>query len=83
LEKNFHDNQLITNFSVGIEEATNKIDTTDEILNPSALKELLHKHGLNMRFEWIVYSKLKTTKFCLIFNYDLKLIKKSKSFCGM
>ena len=60
---NFHENQLISNYSISIEELATKIDSTDEVLNPSALKEHFHKQGLNMRFEWIVYSKLKTTKY--------------------
>ena len=62
-EGNFYENLIINHYSQSIEEITLKIDSTDEIVNPSALKELFHKYGLNMRFEWIVYSKLRNAKF--------------------
>lgn len=36
------------------------IESTDTITNIQSLKELLHRKGLNLRFEWLLLAKLKT-----------------------
>jgi len=36
------------------------IENTDTITNIQSLKELLHRKGLNLRFEWLLLAKLKT-----------------------
>lgn len=46
----------------GIKEIVKKLEFSDEINNPFALKELFHRYGVNMRFEWVVYCKLKNSK---------------------
>lgn len=61
-DSNYYENLIIKNYFQSIEDIANKIDSTDEILNPFSLKEIFHMHGLNMRFEWIVYSKLRNPK---------------------
>jgi len=35
------------------------IEQSDNIYNREALKELMHRKGLNLRFEWIVLVKLR------------------------
>lgn len=35
------------------------MDTTDTVYNVQSLKDLFHRKGLNLRFEWILLSKLR------------------------
>jgi hypothetical protein len=37
------------------------LEDTDSIFSIQALKELLHRKGLNLRFEWMLLSKVKST----------------------
>jgi hypothetical protein len=47
-------------FSTTIEQVAKIIENTDTIQNIQSLKDLLHRKGLNLRFEWILLSKLKS-----------------------
>lgn len=71
-EEFYYENLIVKNYYQSIDEITVKIDTTDEILNPFALKEIFHANGLNMRFEWIVYSKLRNSRSKLIIYFFFK-----------
>lgn len=46
-------------FSSTIDQVAKIIENTDTIQNIQSLKDLLHRKGLNLRFEWILLSKLK------------------------
>lgn len=46
-------------FSASVDQVAKIIEQSDNIYNISALKELLHRKGLNMRFEWIILAKLR------------------------
>jgi hypothetical protein len=45
------------------------LDYSDKINNIAALKDLMHRKGLNMRFGWLLLSKVK-----LIFSRELIMI---------
>lgn len=47
-------------FSSTIEQVAKIIENTDTIQNIQSLKDLLHRKGLNLRFEWILLAKLKS-----------------------
>lgn len=42
-----------------IEQVSSYLDSTDKLYNFNTLKEAFHKRGLNMRFEWIVFAKIR------------------------
>lgn len=37
------------------------IEDTDTIFSIQALKDLMHRKGLNLRFEWVLLAKVKST----------------------
>ena len=45
------------------------LDLSDKINNIAALKDLMHRKGLNMRFCWLLLSKVK-----LMFSRELIMI---------
>ena len=53
---------FLQNVGRSLEYVINQLETTDTVMNFEALKELFHKKGLNMRFEWIVYLKVKNKR---------------------
>ena len=46
-------------FSASIDQVAKIVEQSDTIYNVKSLKELMHRKGLNMRFEWIVLAKLR------------------------
>ena len=48
-----------TLFSVSLDQVTKIIEQSDNVYNSATIKELLHRKGLNMRFEWIILAKLR------------------------
>ena len=57
-----HDLSLEQIFVVNLEHIAQIIDTTDSICNIHSLKDLFHRKGLNLRFEWILLSKLRQNR---------------------
>jgi len=47
------------------------LEKTDQIFNFRGLKDLFHKKGLNMRFEWIIYLRLKNPRAKILVGSDI------------
>ena len=43
-----------------IEQIARIIESTDTITNIQSVKDLMHRKGLNLRFQWILLAKLKS-----------------------
>lgn len=46
-------------FSASVDQVVKIIESSDNIYNVDTLKELLHRKGLNMRFLWVILTKLR------------------------
>lgn len=46
-------------FAASIESVAQTLESSDKYQNNLSFKELMHRKGLNMRFSWIVLSKLR------------------------
>lgn len=69
-EKTLHD-FFYTNLAKSIEAIVEVLENTDTILNFVSLKELFHRKGVNMRYEWIVYSKIQNPRSKALIGCDL------------
>jgi len=48
-------------FMQTVHQVARVLEETDSIFSIQALKDLLHRKGLNLRFEWALLSKVKST----------------------
>lgn len=62
---------FLSNVSRSVDSIVSHLETTDAIYNFASLKELFHRKGLNMRFEWIVYAKLKRERAKVLVGADI------------
>lgn len=74
--KTFKDEKMIqdyfiSNITRSIDSIVDQLENSDAILNFASLKELFHKKGVNMRFEWIVYARLKREKAKVLVGADI------------
>lgn len=46
-------------FAASIDSVVLTLETSDKYQNTLSFKELMHRKGLNMRFEWFVLAKLR------------------------
>jgi len=69
-ERILHEHFLI-NLNRSIETIIDQLDNTDAIVNFAGLKELFHRKGVNMRFEWIVYIKVKSQRAKTLIGADI------------
>ena len=70
-EDRFTQEYFLTNLNKSIESIIDQLDNTDYICNFQGLKELFHRKGVNMRFEWIVWIKLKTQRARVMVGADI------------
>ena len=70
-EERFTPEYYFTNLNKSIESIIEQLDNTDYISNFAGLKELFHRKGVNMRFEWIVWIKLKTQRAKVMVGADI------------
>ena len=61
-----------------VDQVSRIIETTDTIQNIQSLKDLLHRKGLNLRFEWILLSKLQNNqnRELVMIHILLRIMKK-------
>ena len=62
---------FISNIGRSIDSIVDKLENSDVILNFASLKELFHRKGVNMRFEWIVYARLRREKAKVLIGADI------------
>jgi len=62
-----------------LDEVVDILEKTDQVFNSRGLKDLFHKKGLNMRFEWIVYMRLRSPRAKILVGTDIlaRCIKKT------
>jgi len=46
-------------FQLSLEQVAKTLDSSDRIVNIEALKSLMHRRGLNLRFLWVLLTKVK------------------------
>ena len=46
-------------FQLSLEQVAKILETSDRVLNIDALKHLMHRKGLNMRFLWVLLTKVR------------------------
>lgn len=46
-------------FQLSLEHVAKILDTSDRVSNVEALKSLMHRKGLNLRFLWVLLTKVK------------------------
>ena len=59
LTQHTYPNGIDTMFQLSIEQVAKVLETSDRVTNINALKSLLHRKGLNIRFLWILLTKVK------------------------
>lgn len=65
-------------FVENVQQVAAILENTDTISNVHSLKELLARKGLNLRFEWLLLTKLKSAtqrELCMV-HILLRIIKK-------
>ena len=60
-------------FAVSVEQVASVIEQSDNIYNQQSLKELFHRKGLNLRFEWVVLTKLRQNSLRELVMIDILL----------
>lgn len=68
-----YSSNIETLFSVSVEQVVKIIEQSDNVYNSQTLKELLHRKGLNIRFLWIILSKLRMNFFRDMVMIDILL----------
>ena len=48
-----------TMFQLSLDHVAKIMETSDRVSNIEALKNLMHRKGLNLRFLWVLLTKLK------------------------
>ena len=46
-------------FALSLEQVAKILDSSDRVTNIETLKTLMHRKGLNLRFLWVLLSKVK------------------------
>ena len=59
LTQHTYANGIDTMFYLSLDQVAKVLETSDRVTNINALKELLHRKGLNMRFLWVLLTKVK------------------------
>ena len=59
LTQHTYPNGIDTMFVLSIEQVAKIMETSDRVTNIDALKDLLHRKGLNLRFLWVLLTKVK------------------------
>lgn len=49
-------------FQLSLEQVAKILDTSDRVSNIDALKDLMHRKGLNLRFMWVLLTKVKLNR---------------------
>ena len=60
-------------FAASVEQVASVIEQSDNIYNQQSLKELFHRKGLNLRFEWVVLTKLRQNSLRELVMIDILL----------
>lgn len=55
-----HDDPLELVFVQSIQKIVKTLEDTDSVFSAQALKELMHRKGLNLRFQWILLAKIRS-----------------------
>lgn len=65
-------------FAQALDSVANILENSDTIFNINSLKELMHRKGLNLRFEWLLLSKVKSkfNRELIMVHILLRIIKK-------
>lgn len=65
-------------YSASIDQVVKIIESSDNIYNSASLKELFHRKGLNLRFQWVVLTKLRlhTQRELLMIDIILRVMRK-------
>ena len=69
LTQHTYANGIDTMFLLSIEQVAKIMETSDRVTNIDTLKDLMHRKGLNLRFLWVLLTKVK-----LKFSRDLIMI---------
>ena len=59
LTQHTYANGIDTMFQLSLDHVAKILETSDRISNIDALKSLMHRKGLNLRFMWVLLTKLK------------------------
>lgn len=59
LTQHTYANGIDTMFQLSLEHIAKILETSDRVSNIEALKDLLHRKGLNLRFLWVLLTKVK------------------------
>ena len=59
LTQHSYANGIETMFQLSLEHVAKILDSSDRVTNLDALKDLMHRKGLNIRFLWILLTKVK------------------------
>ena len=76
-----HKRELYRAFSRSLLSVKAELDTRDLVLNSAALKELLHRRGLNLRYLWVLLVLLQTPKARLLVANELLARAVKKVVC--
>ena len=52
-------NGIDTMFQLSLDQVAKIMETSDRVLNIDTLKSLMHRKGLNLRFLWVLLTKVK------------------------
>jgi len=65
-------------FMTTVSQVAKIMDNTDTIFNIQSLKDLLHRKGLNLRFEWLLLLKVKSqwNRELVMIHILLRVLKK-------
>ena len=55
-----HDDPLELIFAQSIQKVTRALEDTDTVFSAHALKEMMHRKGLNLRFQWLLLAKVRS-----------------------
>jgi hypothetical protein len=59
LSQHSYANGIETMFQLSLEHVAKILDSSDRVSNMDALKDLMHRKGLNLRFLWALLTKVK------------------------
>ena len=75
-DKNSKEEKIVQeyfNMNIGksLESIIDQLENSDYIINFASLRDLFHRKGVNMRFEWVVFAKLKRQRIKILVGADI------------